>query len=134
MFGRRCVFSVSVKSLGYGKYCPPKQHNSSRGNSHLFFSKYAVPDRECLPASYVIQTRVQDTDLQGHINNVNYYAFMDSAIVGWSVSQGDVLAETPRFIAETGLRYITPGQYPEPVDVRFGVQVHNKFFNRLNFE
>jgi acyl-CoA thioester hydrolase len=82
-----------------------------------------LPDRalSVLPASFQIHTRVQDTDLMGHINNVNYYAFMDTAICNWSISRGDDLPNTPRFIAETGLKYHAPAQYPETIEVSFGV-------------
>ena len=72
------------------------------------------------PARFKIQTRVQDTDLQGHLNNVNYYAFMDTAICGWCTEQGDNLYGNPRFIAETGLTYHSPAMYPETIVVTFG--------------
>jgi acyl-CoA thioester hydrolase len=73
-----------------------------------------------LPATFTIQTRVQDTDLQGHINNVKYYEFMDTAICSWSQAGGDNLKHNWRFIAETGLRYRMPAHYPDNVEVRFG--------------
>jgi len=79
--------------------------------------------RQELPASFLIPTRVADTDLQGHVNNVNYYSFMDSAICSWSAEQGDHVADAPRYVVETGLQYHAPANYPEIIEVRFGVQV-----------
>jgi acyl-CoA thioester hydrolase len=76
------------------------------------------PTRDDLPAHRLIPTRVQDTDLLGHINNVNYYAFMDSAICDWSAAHGDRVADVPRYVVETGLRYHAPAFYPEVIEVR----------------
>ena len=75
-----------------------------------------------LKASFQVPTRVQDTDLMGHINNVNYYAFMDTAICSWSMDRAANLSEEPRFIAATGLKYLSPCLYPETVVVEFGTE------------
>ena len=52
------------------------------GGSSMFINP-AFTRQQCdasalakLPATRIIPTRVQDTDFQGHINNVAYYAFM----------------------------------------------------------
>ena len=91
------------------------------------------PTREQLPAHRIIPTRVQDTDLLGHINNVNYYAFMDSAICDWSAAQGDKVADSPRYVVETGLRYHAPAHYPEKIEVRFGVEVRRSHLSQLKY-
>ena len=78
--------------------------------------------RGLLKASFNVPTRVQDTDLMGHINNVNYYAFMDTAICSWSMEKAANLKEEPRFIAETGLTYHSPCLYPETIVVEFGTE------------
>ncbi len=86
------------------------------------------PTREDLPAHRLIPTRVQDTDLLGHINNVNFYAFMDSAICDWCAARGDRVADVPRYVVETGLRYHAPAFYPEVIEVRFGVEVRTNLW------
>ena len=85
-------------------------------------SRLSTASRARLPASFTLQTRVQDTDLQGHINNVKYYEFMDTAICTYSAENGDNLEDNWRFIAETGLKYRRPARYPDPVEVRFGTK------------
>ena len=78
--------------------------------------------RASLPGTFTLQTRVQDTDLQGHINNVKYYEYMDTAICTWSAMHGDSLEDNWRFIAETGLTYRRPAVWPDSVEVRFGTK------------
>jgi acyl-CoA thioester hydrolase len=79
--------------------------------------------RRVAAAAGLLRVQVQDTDLLGHINNVNYYSFMDSAICGWAAANGDHVEATPRYVVETGLCYHAPAFYPDGVEVRFGVQV-----------
>ena len=96
-----------------------------RPSSHIvrrLSSAAAAAARARLPASFTLQTRVQDTDLQGHINNVKYYEFMDTAICTYSAQHGDKLEANWRFIAETGLKYKRPARHPDPVEVRFGTK------------
>ena len=100
--------------LGQLRLCLSRRH-------HNLSLRRFLSTASRLPASYQIETRVQDTDLMGHINNVNFYAFMDTAICNWSISRGDDLPNTPRFIAETGLKYHSPALYPETIEVSFGV-------------
>ena len=80
------------------------------------------PGRQRFSASFTLQSRVQDTDLMGHINNTAYYAYMDTAICTWSANSGDNLEDNNRFVAETGLRYHLPAKYPDPVEVCFGTK------------
>ena len=98
-------------------------HCFKNPRARLRYSTQFPPSREDLPAHRLIPTRVQDTDLLGHVNNVNYYAFMDSAICDWSAANGDNVADAPRYVVETGLVYHASAHYPEIIEVRFGVKV-----------
>ena len=67
-----------------------------------------------------ITTRWTDNDAYGHINNVAYYAFFDTAVNLWLIGQGVLdVGSSPviGFVVETGCRYHRPLAYPEPVRV-----------------
>lgn len=67
-----------------------------------------------------ITTRWSDNDAYGHINNVQYYSFFDTAVNAWLVRQGLLeIAASPLIglVVETGCRYHRPLSYPEPIEV-----------------
>ena len=67
-----------------------------------------------------ITTRWSDNDAYGHINNVQYYSFFDTAVNAWLVRQGllDIAAsDRIGLVVETGCRYHRPLSYPEPIEV-----------------
>lgn len=66
-----------------------------------------------------IQTRWSDNDVYGHVNNVVYYAWFDTAINGWLIEQGmlDIVSSPViGLVVETGCRYARSISYPEPVE------------------
>lgn len=72
----------------------------------------------------VLQTRWDDNDVFGHVNNTRYYAFFDTAINNWLISEGgfrptegDVLA----FCAESHCTYLGSLAYPNPIEVALRV-------------
>lgn len=76
--------------------------------------------RADFPHHSPITTRWADNDAFGHINNVQYYAFFDTAVTRWLVGQGLLhvtAGEVVCFVAETGCRYFRPLAFPEPVTV-----------------
>ena len=65
------------------------------------------------PLAMAIQTRMQDTDMQGHINNVWFYSYMDTAVCNSYLSDpSDSFEASPRFIVESGMEYLKPVHYP----------------------
>jgi acyl-CoA thioester hydrolase len=46
------------------------------------------PVRADYPALYDIPTRWLDNDIYGHVNNVNYYSYFDTAIAQYLMSEG----------------------------------------------
>lgn len=71
-----------------------------------------------------IQTRWADNDVYGHINNVVYYSFFDTAVnaylidrCGLDIEGGEVIG----LVVETGCRYFESLAYPEAITV--GVRV-----------
>ena len=54
---------------------------------------------------YRAQTRWNDNDQQGHINNAIYYAYMDDAINEHLLGHG-IGVQYPRFVASSSCRYL----------------------------
>ncbi len=62
-----------------------------------------------------------DNDVFGHVNNVTYYSFFDSAITAWLVRHEFLGARHgPMWMAvETGCRYISEIAFPDMLTVGF---------------
>jgi len=76
-----------------------------------------------------IGTRWADNDVYGHVNNVAYYGWFDTAVNGWLIEQGllDIAqGEVIGLVVETGCRYARPLAYPEPIDVGLAVETLGK--------
>ncbi len=66
-----------------------------------------------------IQTRWNDNDVYGHVNNVVYYAYFDTVInrfllaeAGLDVERGEAIG----LCVESGCRFVAPAAYPEDLD------------------
>jgi acyl-CoA thioester hydrolase len=66
-----------------------------------------------------ITTRWMDHDVYGHINNVTYYSFFDTAINSWLIAQGVLDVEQGSVIGlvvHTQCHYFEPLQFPQPIE------------------
>ena len=66
-----------------------------------------------------IPTRWADNDVYGHVNNVEYYAFFDTVINAWLISEGglDIHAgETIGLCAESHCEYRAAIAFPDVVE------------------
>ncbi len=71
------------------------------------------------PHFLAIPTRWQDNDVYGHVNNVEYYAFFDTVINHWLITEGalDIHAgQTIGLCAESHCRFDAPIVFPDAVD------------------
>ena len=68
------------------------------------------------PHYEVRQTRWNDNDGFGHLNNTVYYNFMDDAINLHLINRG-IGRQYPRFIAENGIQFFKPISFPSDVNV-----------------
>lgn len=71
-----------------------------------------------------ITTRWADNDAYGHVNNTVYYAWFDTAVNEWLVSEGllDIEHGDPiGLVVETGCRYFEPLSYPGDIEVGMAV-------------
>lgn len=65
-----------------------------------------------------IGTRWSDNDLYGHVNNVVYYSWFDTAVNGLLIERGalDIHAgHVIGLVVETQCNYFAPLSFPEPV-------------------
>jgi acyl-CoA thioester hydrolase len=65
-----------------------------------------------------ISTRWADNDVYGHVNNVVYYSFFDTAVNGWLMeATGLDIRELPAIglVVETSCRFLAPLSFPDPV-------------------
>lgn len=72
-----------------------------------------------------VPTRWNDNDVYGHVNNVVYHAYIDTAVnavliedCGLDIHEGEVIG----LVAETGCRYHAPLAYPEVLKLGVAVE------------
>jgi len=69
-------------------------------------------------AFYTLPTRWLDNDIYGHVNNVNYYSFFDTAIAHCLMGDGGLdpwKSEIIGFCVESGCRFRKAIQFPETI-------------------
>jgi acyl-CoA thioester hydrolase len=83
------------------------------------------PNRSEFPVLRHQPTRWHDNDHYGHINNVVYYAFFDTAVNGYLMeAAGTDIRELPAIglVVETGCRYLEPLSFPDELWVGLAVE------------
>ena len=79
----------------------------------------SLPSRQLgYPHTHRIETRWHDNDSFGHINNVVYYSFMDTAVNTHLLENG---LDERRFVAASSCQYLQPMAYPQPVSVGLSI-------------
>lgn len=71
-----------------------------------------------------VTTRWMDNDAYGHVNNVTYYSWFDTAANHYLVTEGGLDIHNGAVIGvvvESGCRYHEPVSYPDPIEV--GIRV-----------
>jgi acyl-CoA thioester hydrolase len=79
-----------------------------------------VSRRADFPRVHRITTRWDDNDAYGHVNNVRYYAFFDTAINEWLVREGGLDIQGGDVIglcAESHCTFAAPLAFPDDVEV-----------------
>ena len=88
-------------------------------------SRAPLAGRAAYRAWREIGTRWADNDAYGHVNNIVYYGWFDTAVNAWLIEAGllDVAAGDPvGLVVETGCRYAAPLSFPGPVEVGLSVE------------
>ncbi len=74
--------------------------------------------RSAYKAFRPIATRWSDNDVYGHVNNVVYYSWFDTAVNGLLIERGAIdihAGETIGLVVETQCNYFAPLAFPEAV-------------------
>ena len=77
------------------------------------------PSRHDFPVLWPLMTRWADNDVYGHVNNVVHYAFFDTCVNGWLMSEtGLDIRDLPALgvVAETSCRFFASLSFPEQVE------------------
>ena len=79
----------------------------------------SIGRRDDFRAFRPISTRWMDNDVFGHVNNVTYYSYFDTAVTGWLAERRLIgLLDGPMWmVAETGCRFFGEVAFPELVMV-----------------
>ena len=82
-------------------------------------SKPQPEPRSAYRAFRTIATRWMDNDAYGHVNNVVYYSWFDTAVNAWLIEQGalDIHAGgVIGLVIETQCNYFAPVQFPQTIE------------------
>ncbi len=74
---------------------------------------------------YPHQTRWHDNDLYGHINNVIYYSYMDSAVNRYLIEYGGLdihHAPIVAYVVHSSCDYFSPLAYPDALELAIAVK------------
>ncbi|MGZ5079520.1 MAG: acyl-CoA thioesterase, partial [Usitatibacter sp.] len=74
--------------------------------------------RSDYPHARTITTRWMDNDAYGHVNNVVYFSYFDTAVNLWLIERGVLDIEKSAvigYVVETGCQFFAPLAYPETV-------------------
>ena len=87
-------------------------------------SKPDIPTRADYRVFYPITTRWMDNDVYGHVNNVTYYSYFDTAANRYLIEEGGLDIEDGRivgYVVNSSCHYHAPVTYPE--DIEAGLRV-----------
>lgn len=79
-----------------------------------------VPQRSDYRHFQPITTRWHDNDVYGHVNNVTYYSFFDTAVNTYLIEQGGLDihdGEVVGFVVSSACDYFASVAYPEHIEV-----------------
>lgn len=79
----------------------------------------SIPCRHDYKVFYPINTRWSDNDIYGHVNNVCYYSYFDTAANRYLIEQGGLDISDGKivgFVVNSGCQYHSPISYPETIE------------------
>jgi len=91
--------------------------------------------RSAFPHLSALPTRWMDNDSYGHVNNVNYYSFFDTAVNRLLIDRGvlDIhKSEVVGFVVDTGCSYFSSISFPDIIHV--GVRVAKLGTSSVRYE
>ncbi|HEX9173616.1 MAG TPA: thioesterase family protein [Telluria sp.] len=91
--------------------------------------------RSAFPHFLSIQTRWMDNDVYGHVNNVQYYSYFDTAVNQFLIERGvlDIhKGDVVGFVVDSGCSYFSPLAFPDTVHV--GIRVARLGSSSVRYE
>lgn len=82
--------------------------------------KIEAKQRDQYPFIFPIQTRWADNDMYGHVNNVTYYSYFDTAANALLIQHADFdirNSETIGLVVESQCQFLQELSYPEIIEV-----------------
>ncbi|WOC13177.1 hypothetical protein MP11Mi_22740 [Gordonia sp. MP11Mi] len=76
-------------------------------------------------ATWSVDTRWEDNDHYGHVNNVKYYSYVDTAVNGWLIKATAVdVRELSAIgvVAESGCTYLASVSFPDTLTIGIAVE------------
>ena len=98
-------------------------------------SRRPPPTRAEFAHFLALPTRWMDNDAYGHVNNVVYYSFFDTAVNRFLIDRGVLRIDASPVIGlvvETGCRYHRPLAFPDAVEV--GIRVAHLGTSSVRYE
>ncbi|MBS0428261.1 MAG: acyl-CoA thioesterase [Proteobacteria bacterium] len=98
-------------------------------------SRPSPQPRSSYRAFRAIPTRWMDNDLYGHVNNVVYYSWFDTAVNALLIEQGALdihHGSTVGFVVETQCNYFAPLAFPQMVEA--GIRVAHVGSSSVRYE
>jgi acyl-CoA thioester hydrolase len=83
------------------------------------------PRRADFPVLRAVPTRWMDNDHYGHVNNVAYYSFFDTAVNGFLLdATGTDIRDLPAIgiVAESGCQFLSAVSFPDTVHAGLGLE------------
>ncbi|WP_437427221.1 acyl-CoA thioesterase [Williamsia muralis] len=83
------------------------------------------PSHDDYPVLWPVPTRWHDNDHYGHVNNVTYYSYFDTAVNAWLMSAtGTDIRDLPAIgiVAETSCNYLRELSFPDQLLVGISVE------------
>ncbi len=112
--------SVSRVTARTRKLCRAGAAGKIRGMSNKAIMRPEPEPRSAYRVLRTIPTRWMDNDAYGHVNNVVYYSWFDTAVNAWLIENGvlDIHAsQTIGLVVETHCNYFAPLSFPQPVEL-----------------
>lgn len=97
--------------------------------------KPPIPTRAEYIEFYALQTRWNDNDIYGHMNNVVHYSLFDTAVNGWLMERGLLDPHTSKtigLVVETGCKYHAEMAFPD--NVTAGLRVARLGSSSIKYE
>lgn len=98
-------------------------------------AKHQPNHRSTYPVFRLISTRWMDNDAYGHVNNVVYYSWFDTAVNAYLIEQGvlDIhQGDTIGLVIETQCNYFAPLAFPQTVEA--GIRVAHLGKSSVRYE